>query len=132
MNQKNEEGKEMDVEPLLHKLHALLNELGGDTRDIGESPYTSLALDSLVSVMNVIRAAELTIAAGASRTTVDDMLRAHMLGRMQREAALMVRLAEQPAAEMEALLRSRQSEARTSEPNPTPRKPRPRTSTAES
>lgn len=106
----------MDVESLLHKLHALLNELGGDTRDVGESPYTSLALDSLVSVMNVIRAAELAIAAGASRTTVDNMLRAHMLGRMQREAALMVRLAEQPATEMETLLRTRQAGASASTP----------------
>ena len=117
----------MDVEPLLHKLNALLNELRADTEDVGASPYMPLALDSLVSVLNVIRAAELTIAAGASRTTVDDMLRAHMLGRMQREAALMGRLAEQPAAEMEALLRARQTEARTSEPSPSPRKPRPRT-----
>jgi hypothetical protein len=120
----------MDVEPLLHKLHTLLNELGADTREVEESPYTSLALDSLVSVLNIIRAAELTIAAGASRTTIDDMLRAHMLGRMQREAALMVRLAEQPATEMEAQLRARQAEARTTDP--TPRKPRPRTTTAES
>ena len=109
----------MDVEPLLHKLHTLLNELGADTREVEESPYTPLALDSLVSVMNIIRAAELTIAAGASRTTVDDMVRAHMLGRMQREAALMVRLAEQPVAEMEALLRARQAEARAPEPPPT-------------
>ena len=106
----------MDVEPLLHKLHTLLNELGADTREVEESPYTPLALDSLVSVLNIIRAAELTIAAGASRTTVDDMVRAHMLGRMQREAALMGRLAEQPAAEMETQLRARQ--ARATEPNP--------------
>lgn len=106
----------MDVEPLLHKLHTLLNELGADTREVEESSYTPLALDSLVSVLNIIRAAELTIAAGASRTTVDDMVRAHMLGRMQREAALMGRLAEQPAAEMEAQLRARQ--ARAPEPNP--------------
>jgi hypothetical protein len=126
----NWEGKVMDVESLLHKLHTLMNELGADTRDVEESSYTPLALDSLVSVLNIIRAAELTIAAGASRTTIDDMLRAHMLGRMQREAALMVRLAEQPATEMEALLRSRQAEART--PESTPRKPRPRTTTAES
>jgi len=106
----------MDVESLLHKLHTLLNELGADTREVEESSYTPLALDSLVSVLNIIRAAELTIAAGASRTTVDDMVRAHMLGRMQREAALMGRLAEQPAAEMEAQLRARQ--ARATEPNP--------------
>lgn len=118
MNQPHEEGKEMDVESLLYKLHALLNELGGDTREVGESPYTSLALDSIVSVMNVIRAAELAIAAGASRTTVDNMLRAHMLGRMQREAALMVRLAEQPATEMETLLRTRQAEAHGPDPAP--------------
>jgi len=117
----------MDVESLLHKLHTLLNELDADTREVEESPYTSLALDSLVSVLNIIRAAELTIAAGASRTTINDMLRAHMLGRMQREAALMVRLAEQPATDMEAQLRARQAEARTSEP--APRKPRPRTGT---
>lgn len=107
----------MDVEPLLHKLHTLLNELGTDSREVGESPYTPLALDSLVSVLNIIRAAELTIAAGASRAIVDDMLRAHMLGRMQREAALMGRLADQPAAEMEALLRTRQAEARATEPD---------------
>ena len=115
----------MDVESLLHKLHTLLNELDADTREVEESPYTALALDSLVSVLNIIRAAELTIAAGASRTTINDMLRAHMLGRMQREAALMVRLAEQPATDMEAQLRARQAEGRTSEP--APRKPRPRT-----
>ena len=52
--------------------------------------------------------AELTVAAGASRATVDTMLREHMLGRMAREAAFMGRLAEQPAAELEAMVRARQ------------------------
>ena len=113
----------MDVEPLLHKLHALLNELGADTENVGASPYMPLALDNLVSTLNVIRAAELTIAAGASRTTVDAMLRAHMLGRMQREAVLMGRLAEQPAAEIEAVLRGRQAEARASASETEPHQP---------
>ncbi len=107
----------MDVEQVMHKLKELLGDLGGDTQDIETSPYLPLALDSLVSVLNLIRAAELTIAAGASKATVDYMLRQHMLGRMQREAAFMGRLAEQPAAEMEARLRDRQPRARTSNPN---------------
>jgi len=109
----------MDVESLLHKLRTLLGEIGEDP-EVGASPYVPLALDSLVSVLNVIRAAKLTIAAGASRTAVDNMVRAHMLGRMQREAVFIGHLAEQPAAELEALLRARQAE-------PGPRKPRART-----
>lgn len=98
----------MDVEQLMQKLRGLLGELGADTRDADGRPYVALALDSLVSVMNTIRAAELTVAAGASRATVDTMLREHMLGRMAREAAFMGRLAEQPAAELEAMVRARQ------------------------
>lgn len=98
----------MDVEQLMQKLRGLLGELGADTRDTDESPYVALALDSLVSVMNILRAAELTVAAGALRATVDTMLREHMLGRMAREAAFMGRLAEQPAAELEAMVCARQ------------------------
>jgi hypothetical protein len=108
----------MDVEELMHKLRGLLGELGADAGDSVARPYVALALDSVVSVANVIRAAELTIAAGASRATVDAMLREHMLGRMQREAVFMGRLAEQPAAKMEAMVRARR------EPNARERKAR--------
>ena len=96
----------MDVEELMHKLRGLLGERGADRGDTEARPYVALALDSLVSVANMIRAAELTIAAGASRATVDAMVREHMLGRMQREAVFMGRLAEQPAAELEAMVRA--------------------------
>lgn len=98
----------MDVEQLLQKLRMLLSDLGPEPHEEGASPYVSLALDGLVSVMNIIRAAELAIAAGAARVAVDAMLREHMLARMQREAALMVRLVEQPAIDLEARLRVRQ------------------------
>jgi hypothetical protein len=63
----NKGGKEMDVEQLLQKLTTLLSDLGRSRGTESESPYVSLALDSLVSVMNMIRAAELTIAAGAAK-----------------------------------------------------------------
>ncbi len=98
----------MAVEQLLQKLRTLLSDLGPDLREESESPYVSLALDGLVSVMNIIRAAEVAIAAGAARVAVDAMLREHMLARMQREAALMVRLVEPPAIDLEAQLRVRQ------------------------
>jgi hypothetical protein len=108
----------MDVEELMHKLRGLLSELGADTRETAERPYVALVLDSLTSAVNLVRAAELTIAAGASLATVDAMLREHMLGRMQREAVFMGRLAEQPAAKMEAMVRARR------EPNARKRKAR--------
>lgn len=98
----------MDVEQLMHKLRTLLGDLGVEPRTAATSPYLALATDSLVSVLNLIRAAELTVDTGAARSTVDAMLREHMLARMQREAAFMTRLAEQPATEMEATLRERQ------------------------
>ena len=111
----------MDVEQLMHKLRGLLGELGVNPQTAATSPYMALAADSLVSVLNLIRAAELTVDAGAARTTVDAMLREHLLGRMQREAAFMARLCEQPAIEMEATLRDRQSPSNTNA-----RKARPR------
>ena len=98
----------MDVEQLMHKLRTLLGDLGVESRTAATSPYLALATDSLVSVLNLIRAAELTVDTGAARSTVDAMLREHMLARMQREAALMVRLVEQPAIDLEAQLRVRQ------------------------
>ena len=110
----------MDVEQLLQKLRTLLSDLGPESGEESESPYVSLALDSLVSVMNIIRAAEVTIAAGAAKVAVDAMLREHMLARMQREAAFMTRLAEQPAAEMEATLRERQHGKDTRKARPRP------------
>lgn len=98
----------MDVEPLMQKLRTLLGDLGVDPQPGTTSPYLALATDSLVSVLNLIRAAELTVDTGAARSTVDAMLREHLLGRMQREAAFMARLAEQPASEMESTLREQQ------------------------
>ena len=110
----------MDVEQLMHKLRTLLGDLGVESRTATTSPYLALATDSLVSVLNLIRAAELTVDTGAARSTVDAMLREHMLARMQREAAFMTRLAEQPATEMEATLRERQHGKDTRKARPRP------------
>ena len=110
----------MDVEQLMQKLRTLLGDLGVESRTAATSPYLALATDSLVSVLNLIRAAELTVDTGAARSTVDAMLREHLLGRMQREAAFMARLAEQPAAEMEATLRERQHGKDTRKARPRP------------
>ena len=104
----------MDVEQLLQKLRNLLNELGVTPQPTTTSAYVALASDGAISVLNLIRAAELAVDAGASRTTIDSMLREHLLGRMQREAAFMARLAEQPAIEMEATLRRREPRTRKS------------------
>jgi hypothetical protein len=113
----------MDVEQLMHKLRGLLGDLGVDSPGAAESPYIALALDSVVSTLNVMRASVLTVSAGASRTTVDSMLREHLLGRMQREAAFMVRLAEQPVHELEATLQARTHNPRKARPRPGARAP---------
>ena len=97
----------MDVEYLLEKLRTLLGDLGEESRAPTTSAYLALATDSLVSVLNLIRAAELPVDNGAARSTIDAMLREHLLGRMQREAAFMARLTEQPAVAMEAALHRR-------------------------
>ncbi len=92
----------MDVEQLMQKLRTLLGDLGVESRTATTSPYLALATDSLVSVLNLIRAAELTVDTGAARSTVDAMLREHLLGRMQREAAFMARLGVKPYTEFVA------------------------------
>jgi hypothetical protein len=90
----------MDVEQLIAQLRAALADPETAAAVFGGSQYLPFVLDTIVSAINVIRSAETVVSGGASKFTVDEILREHLLGRMRREAALMTRLAELPVVEL--------------------------------